>query len=174
MTTVECQPTAQIILPASTSAPDFSLQAHDGQEITLEQLRGNPAILVFYPADFSPVCTDQLALYNEVLPVFEKYGAQLIGISVDSRWAHQAFVRDRNLHFPLLADFEPKGEVARKYGAYNYRKGRAARALFVLDTSGVITWSYLSPNGKNPGADGILHALEDLKASQPAPEGRHA
>ena len=70
-------------------------------------------ILAFYPADWSPVCGDQMALYNEVLPEFQDYGAELLGISVDGVWCHAAFARDRKLHFPLLADFEPKGDVAR-------------------------------------------------------------
>lgn len=103
-----------------------------------------------------------MALYNEVLPEFQKFGAELLGISVDGVWCHEAFAKDRRLHFPLLADFEPKGEVARKYGAYREKEGVCERALFVIDKNGKITWSYCSPIAVNPGADGILQALEDL------------
>jgi peroxiredoxin len=125
-------------------------------------LRGHPVILVFYPADFSPVCGDQVVLYNEILPEFGEYGADMLGISVDGVWCHQAFARDRRLHFPLLSDFEPKGAVSRLYGAYRADEGVSERALFVLDREGVITWSYLSPIDVNPGAAGILQALDSL------------
>jgi peroxiredoxin len=151
------------ILPAGTPAPEFSLQSSNGDEIALADLRGKPVILAFYPADWSPVCGDQLALYNEVLPMFNTHNAQLLGISVDSHWSHQAYAQDRNLGFPLLADFEPKGKVAKKYGVYDFRAGLSERALFVVDAKGTIHWSYLSPGGVNPGADGILSALESLK-----------
>ncbi len=122
-------------------------------------------ILAFYPADWSPTCGDQLALYNEVLPEFQRYNAELIGISVDGAWCHAAYAKARNLHFPLLADFEPKGAVAKAYGAYTPSVGMSGRALFVLDRKGTIRWSYLSPVGVNPGADGILAALESLGPS---------
>jgi peroxiredoxin len=137
--------------------------------VSLADFRGRPVILAFYPADWSPVCGDQMALYNEVLPEFERYNAQLLGISVDSVWCHAAFGRDRKLHFPLLADFEPKGAVARRYGAYRERDGFSERALFVIDGAGIVRWSYVSPVDVNPGADGILRALETLAgASTPA------
>lgn len=151
------------ILPAGTQAPEFALASQSGEKIYLADLRGTPVILAFYPADWSPVCGDQLALYNEVLPMFQEYDAQLLGISVDSRWSHKAYAEDRNLDFPLLADFEPKGEVARLYGVYDQQAGLSERALFVLDGEGTIQWSHLSPEGINPGADGILSALESLK-----------
>jgi peroxiredoxin len=127
-------------------------------------LRGRPTILVFYPEDWSPVCSDQLALYQELLPEFQRYDAELVGISVDGIWSHLAFARDRNLHFPLLSDFEPKGEVARTYGVYRDGEGTSERALFVIDSDGVVRWSYVSPVDINPGADGILRALEGLRA----------
>jgi peroxiredoxin len=152
------------ILAAGTVAPDFTLNATPDQSLSLSELRGRPVILAFYPADWSPVCGDQMALYNEVLPAFKESGATLLGISVDSAWCHQAFTQDRHLHFSLLADFEPKGEVARRYGAYDAQHGSAKRALFVIDKDGVIAWSYLSPTAVNPGADGILDALEKLQA----------
>lgn len=151
------------ILPAGMPAPDFTLDSSIGDEITLADLRGKPVIMAFYPADWSPVCGDQLALYNEILPMFNEYEAQLLGISVDSRWSHQAYAQDRNLRFPLLADFEPKGEVAKKFGVYDSQAGLSERALFVVNAEGLIHWSYLSPGGVNPGADGILSALESLK-----------
>ena len=150
------------ILNAGAKAPDFSLSVAPDQKITLSELRGKPVILAFYPADWSPVCGDQMALYNEVLPEFQKFGAELIGISVDGAWCHAAYAKDHHLHFPLAADFEPKGAVSRAYGAYRDVEGFSERALFVIDKDGVITWSHLSPILVNPGADGILQALEAL------------
>jgi peroxiredoxin len=150
------------VLPAGVPAPDFELNATPDQALRLSELRGRPVILVFYPADWSPVCGDQVALYNEMLSEFREYGAELIGISVDGVWCHAAFARDRHLHFPLLADFEPKGAVARLYGAYREEEGTSERALFVLDADGIIRWSYCSPVSVNPGADGILNALESI------------
>ena len=149
-------------LPAGFTAPEFEMSAPDGQGISLMDYRGQPVILAFYPADWSPVCGDQMSLYNEVLPLFEEYNAQLLGISVDGRWSHQAYTADRNLNFPLLADFEPKGEVSRRYGVYDYGAGLSLRALFIIDSQGVIQWSYVSPPGVNPGADGILTSLESI------------
>jgi len=108
------------------------------------------------------VCGDQTALYDELLPEFHRWNAQLLGISVDGPWCHVAFARDRKLRFPLLADFEPKGAVARRYGVYRAQDGVCERALFVIDGEGIIRWSYVSPIGVNPGADGILTALEAL------------
>jgi peroxiredoxin len=150
------------ILSPGVQAPDFTLHVTADQTLSLKELRGKPVILAFYPADWSPVCGDQMSLYNEMLHEFQKFNAELVGISVDGVWCHDAFAKDRHLHFPLVADFEPKGEVARKYGAYRQSEGVAERALFVLDKDGKITWSYISPVAINPGADGILQALEDL------------
>src|SRR5262245_11617662 len=144
------------ILAAGTRAPDFTLKSTPDQRVSLSEFRGQPVILAFYPADWSPVCGDQLSLYQAVLPEFRRLGAELIGISVDGVWRHLAFAHDRKLAFPLLSDFEPKGEVARRYGAYRAEDGEAGRALFVIDGDGVIRWSYLSPVGVNPGADGDL------------------
>ncbi|MGH7463884.1 MAG: redoxin domain-containing protein [Longimicrobiales bacterium] len=156
------------ILQPATAAPDFELASAPDRTLSLAEQRGNPVILAFYPADFSPVCGDQMALYNEVLPEFREHGAHLLGISVDGAWCHAEFARQRNLHFPVLADFEPKGEVARRYGVYREQDGTSERALFVIDAQGVIRWSYCSPIGVNPGADGILEALESLDARSPA------
>lgn len=149
-------------LAAGTVAPDFELPVTPDQKVALSDFRGRPAILVFYPEDWSPVCSDQLGLYQAVLPEFQRYGAQLLAISVDSVWSHLAFAEDRNLHFPLLSDFHPKGSVSRAYEVYRDDDGTSERALFVVDADGVIGWSYISPVGVNPGADGILRALEEL------------
>jgi len=130
--------------------------------VSLADFRGHPVVLVFYPADWSPVCGDQLALYNELLGEFAKYDAVVLGISVDGAWCHLAFASNRKSRIPLLSDFEPKGAVARKYGAYREQEGVSERALFVIDKDGYVRWSYVSPIGINPGADGILKALEDL------------
>ncbi|HMD04987.1 MAG TPA: redoxin domain-containing protein [Candidatus Binatus sp.] len=157
---------ANKILAAGTAAPDFSLHSTPDQLVSLRDFRGAPLIVAFYPADWSPVCGDQMALYNEVLSEFHKFKAALVGISVDGSWCHAAFSHDRKLHFPLLSDFEPKGAVARKYGAYRHEDGVTERALFVIDANGTIAWSYLSPLGVNPGADGILDALEALEAKK--------
>ena len=151
------------ILAAGTPAPEFSLHTTPDQLVSLSDFRGRPVILAFYPADWSPVCGDQMALYNELLGEFHQLGAELLGISVDGSWCHIAFAHDRKLHFPLLSDFEPKGQVARLYRAYREDEGTSERALFVIDGDGVIRWSYCSPVGVNPGADGILRALEALK-----------
>jgi peroxiredoxin len=149
-------------LEAGTVAPDFALPSTPDQKVLLSELRGRPVVLVFYPADWSPVCSDQLSLYNELRPEFAEYEAQIIGISVDGIWSHLAFSKDHKLHMPLLADFEPKGAVARLYGVYDAKSGESERALFVIDSAGVIRWSYVSPVGINPGADGILSALESI------------
>jgi peroxiredoxin len=147
---------------AGQPAPDFTLQKAPDQTLSLSELRGRPVVLVFYPADWSPVCGDQVALYNELLGEFDRYGAQILGLSVDGAWCHAAFARDRKLRFPLLADFEPKGAVARQYNVYRAGEGVSERALFVIDADGIVRWRYVSPIGINPGADGLLDALEKL------------
>jgi peroxiredoxin len=150
------------ILSPGTEAPSFDLPVAPDQRLSMETLRGRPVILAFYPSDWSPVCGDQMALYNEVLSEFQHFNAELLGISVHGPWCHQAFARDRKLRFPLLSDFEPKGAVAKKYGAYRDTDGVSERALFVVDSAGMIRWSYCSPVAINPGADGIIEALEQL------------
>jgi peroxiredoxin len=171
----------QQILSAGTQAPDFALNSAPDKVLRLSELRGKPVVLAFYPADWSPVCGDQMALYNEMHEEFGEFGAQLLGISVDGVWCHAAFARDRKLRFPLLSDFEPKGAISRAYGAYRTKEGNSERALFVLDADGVIRWSYLSPIGVNPGADGIFKALESLtgrdrpaRAESPRPSSPEA
>ena len=153
------------ILATGTTAPEFTLYSTPDQTVALNEFRSRNVILAFYPADWSPVCSDQLALYNELLDVFAQLNAQLVAISVDGVWSHAALSRERKFHFPLLSDFEPKGEVARAYGVYADKQGIAGRALFVIDGDGVIRWSYLSPMGVNPGAAGIIRALEALPSN---------
>ena len=153
-------------LAAGTPAPDFTLRTSPDEEISLHDFRGRPVVVVFYPADWSPVCGDQMGFYNEVLQEFRRLGADIIGISVDSVYSHVAFAESRRLQYPLLADFEPKGAVAARYGVYRRPDGVSERAIFVIDAKGVIRWSYVSPILVNPGADGILTALESLRAQE--------
>ncbi len=155
-------------LAPGVQAPEFTLHSTPDQTVSLSELAGNPVILAFYPADWSPVCGDQMALYNEILSEFHHHQATLVGISVDGAWCHAAFAHDRKLRFPLLSDFEPKGAVSKAYGVYQEKEGMSGRALFVLDGKGIIRWSYLSPVGINPGADGILSALEAMQAESGA------
>ena len=151
-------------LTAGAKAPDFSLHTTPDQIVNLHDFRGRRVILAFYPADWSPVCGDQLGVYQEILPEFRKHRAELLGISVDGAWCHVAYATHRKFRFPLLSDFEPKGAVAKTYGVYAQEQGTSGRALFVLDEEGTIRWSYVSPIGVNPGADGILMALEQMDA----------
>jgi len=150
------------ILKPGSKAPDFTLKSTPDQSVSLRDFQGRPVVIAFYPADWSPVCSDQMGLYAQVMPEFKKFNAEVLGISVDGIWTHLAFAKDRRLNFPLLSDFEPKGAVSKAYGAYEAHVGESARALFVLDQKGIIRWSFLSPDGVNPGADGILSALEKL------------
>ena len=154
------------LVPVGGTAPDFELHSTPDQSVRLADFRGRPVVLVFYPADWSPVCGDQVALYNEMWREFEEYHAQVVGISVDGAWCHRAFAEARKLRFPLLADFEPKGDVSRRYGAYREKDGFSERALFVIDAAGTVCWHYLSPIGVNPGADGIFEALASLTPEQ--------
>lgn len=157
------------VLEAGTPAPNFALHSTPDQTLSLSELRGRPVVLVFYPADWSPVCGDQLSLYNELLPEFSEFDAQIVGVSVDGVWCHLAYKKDRKLRLTLLSDFEPKGAVARLYGVYNERTGETERALFVIDPEGIIRWSYVSPVGINPGADGILKALAPIARANVRP-----
>jgi peroxiredoxin len=152
------------ILPHGTNAPSFDLPVTPDQRAQLSDFQGHNLVMAFYPADWSPVCGDQLALYNEALPEIARHDAALVGISVDGTWCHAAYRESRHLHFPLLADFEPKGEVSKRYGAYEHGLGMSKRALFVIDAEGMIRWSQVSPIGVNPGVNGILTALELIVA----------
>jgi peroxiredoxin len=149
-------------------APDFLLSAAPDQSVSLRKLRGRPVVLAFYPADWSPVCGDQMALYSALRAEFDRFGAVVLGISVDGPWCHMAFIEGRHLRLTLLSDFEPKGEVSRHYGVYDPHEGTSRRALFVIDAEGVVRWSYVSPDAVNPGADGILGALEQLPSTEAA------
>ena len=141
-------------------APDFTLRDQDGEDVSLSDYKGRKVILVFYPADFSPVCGDQLSIYQEVKPEIAEKGAELIGISVDNAWAHKAFQEKIGIDTPLLADFEPKGEVARAYGSYLDGAGTANRTLVLVDENGIVAWTYESPSpGEFPGANVIFDAL---------------
>lgn len=157
------------MLPNGTQAPEFSLYATPDQKIKLSEFKGKRVILAFYPADWSPVCSDQMSLYNEMLSFFKKHNAVLFGISVDGKWCHLAFREYRKLHFPLLADFAPKGSVSRLYQVYDENHGESQRAIYVIDENGKIAWTYMSPLGVNPGADGILEALERIETSMKIP-----
>lgn len=159
------------LLKEGTKAPDFCLPSTPDQKVSLSEFKGKNVVLVFYPADWSPVCGDQLALYNEILPMLKKHNAELIAVSVDGIWCHLAYGKERKFGFPVLSDFEPKGDVSRKYGVYRQESGTSERALYLIDKDGVIRWSYLSPFGVNPGADGILEALDKLEPN-PAGSGR--
>lgn len=152
------------MLANGTPAPDFELDSTNQEtKFKLSAMRGKRVIIAFYPADWSPVCTDQLSFLNEVVEIFDEKNAVLVGISVDSKWCHIAFSNDRNLEFALLADFEPKGAVSQKYEAYNKEHGESERALYLIDENGLVEWSYLSPINTNPGVDGILEALDKNK-----------
>lgn len=153
------------ILEAGTPVPAFKLHVTPDQLLSSEELRGRRYVLAFYPADFSPVCGDQMALYNQILPEFRARRTEVLGVSVDGVWCHRAFTEARNLHFPLLSDFEPKGGMARAFGAYREEEGVAERALFLVDETGTIAWSYRSPVAVNPGADGILDALDAMEGN---------
>lgn len=148
-------------LQPGTPAPDFSLPETPDQRVILSELRG-PVVLIFYPADWSPVCGDELSMFEAASSLFARHGGQLLGVSVDGPWSHIAFRESRKLGFPLLADSHPKGQVSRAYGVYRAADGTSERGLFVLDHEHVVAWSYLSPIGISPGVDGALQALEAL------------
>jgi peroxiredoxin len=148
-----------MIQPGSP-APDFTLPDQDGNKVSLADFRGRTVVLVFYPADFSRVCTEQLSVYQEVLPQLEEQGATLLGISVDGAFCHKAFQEHMNITIPLLADFHPKGEVAKAYGVWSEEYGVASRSLVLVGPDGVVQWSYSSPPLEVPGANLIFDALE--------------
>jgi peroxiredoxin len=153
------------VIEAGAEAPDFTLRDQDGSEVSLSDLKGKTVVLVFYPLDFSPVCTDQLNVYQEVLSELEERGATLIGISIDSAFAHKAFQQHLGVTIPLLADFHPKGEVAREYGVYNEKHGVTDRALVMIGPDGKVLWSYKSPSPLEiPGANLIFDALKEHAA----------
>jgi peroxiredoxin len=153
------------VIEPGAQAPDFTLPDQDGNKVSLADFRGQTVVLVFYPADFSPVCTDQLSVYQEVLDEFEKRGAKLVGISVDGVFCHRAFREHMGIGMPLLADFHPKGEVARAYGVWSEKHGVSSRALVMVGPEGAVEWSYMSPPLEVPGANLIFDALDQRTAA---------
>lgn len=151
-------------LLVGTLAPDFALPRTHSTRVALHSLLGQPVVLVFYPMDWEPLSRDQLVLYQRFADEFARLGAQLLGISVDSVYCHAAFAHEAQLRFPLLADFQPRGQVARQYGVYRADQGMSARALFVLDQQGRIRFSHAYPDFLNPGVDDLLTTLETLAA----------
>jgi peroxiredoxin (alkyl hydroperoxide reductase subunit C) len=148
------------MIEAGAPAPDFTLRDQDGEEVSLADFRGGKVLLVFYPFDFSPLCSDQLALYQEVKPEIEEKGVAMLGVSVDSPYAHKAFQEKLGIDIILLADFEPKGAVSRSYDSYLAGPGMANRTLVLIDEDGQVAWTYESPNpGEFPGANVIFDAL---------------
>jgi len=148
------------VIEAGAQAPGFTLRDHTGNEVSLADFRGRTVVLVFYPADFSPTCTDQLSVYQEVLGEFEERGATMLGISVDGSFCHKAFRDHLGIEIPLLSDFHPKGEVAKAYGVWSDDYGVAGRALVMVGPEGIVEWSYLSPPLEVPGANLIFDALD--------------
>ena len=149
------------MIQAGETAPDFTLRNQDGEKVTLSEMRGRKVLLVFYPSDFSPVCSDQLSVYQEVIPQITATETTLLGISIDHVWAHKAFRDKLGLEFPLLADFHPRGEVAQSYGAYLPDYGTANRSLVLIDEEGVVRWVHESPTPLEiPGANLIFDALQ--------------
>ena len=152
-------------LGAGCRAPDFSLRCSQYREATLEDYRGRPLVVVFYVADWHPVCSSQLGRYRDLCPELMRLGAQLVGISADTVWSHAAFSHAHQLPFSLLADDRPRGNIARAYGVYDAQRRATRRALFVIDATGTITWSAVFPDVVDPGADGVLTALEQLRSA---------
>jgi len=154
------------MIEAGEPAPDFTLRNQDGKKVSLSDFRGEKVLLVFYPLDFSPVCSDQLSIYQEVKPEIEARGVRMIGISVDSGFAHKAFQEKLGIDTQLLADFEPKGAVARAYGAYIERAGTANRSLVLVDEEGTVEWVHESATPLEiPGANLIFDALSATSGS---------
>ena len=162
-------PSNETLLPLApgTLAPDFTLHSTPDETVSLHDFRGQPVILVFYSADWSPISSDDLTRYHELMPEISRFQAELLGISVDGVWSHLAFAQHRQFQFPLLSDFEPKGAVARTYGVFRAHEGTCAHALFVLDAEGIIRLSHVYPPvSMNPVTDGLLDVLEQFQDVQ--------
>ena len=160
-------PEPQMPLAAGSKAPDFTLHDAPYSSVSLSDLLGRATVLVFYVADWHPVSTDQLIQLTALHGEFERLGAAVVGIAVDSPWSHAAFRADTSITFPLLSDDSPAGEVARAFGVYSTASGRSERALFVLDASGVVVWIGSFPHAVNPGVDAVLSALEAIAQVEP-------
>ena len=144
-------------------APDFTLPNHRGEDVSLAEFRGRKLVLCFYPNDFSPVCSDQFSVYESVLAEVRERGAELVGISTDGSWSHNAFRKHLGTEIVLLSDFHPKGEVTRAYGAYIEERGHPNRSLVLIDEDGVVRWVHESPTPLEiPGANLIFDALDEL------------
>ena len=151
------------MLTVGTKAPEFELASSGSEKnFKLSDMRGNRIVIVFYPADWTPVCTSELSIFNEAIDIFKKQNTEIAGLSVYSVWCHTAFSLDRKLDFPLLADFEPKGAVAKKYDVYDHQLGECTRAIYLIDENGIIRWNYLSSKDVNPGISGVLQACDNL------------
>jgi peroxiredoxin len=150
-------------------APTFRLRSSPYATIALGDLRGRAVILAFYPEDWSPVCSGQMVGLQEFLPAIRALGAELLGISVDGIWSHQAFRRAFMLDFPLLSDSRPRGFVARAYGVLDDQNDCADRAIFVIDPQGIIIWRASYPRDIDPGVHGLLTALEALRRPNTVP-----
>jgi peroxiredoxin len=153
------------VIEAGAPAPDFNLPDQDGNRVALADFRGSTVVLAFYPSDFSPTCTDQLSVYQQVLGDLEDRGVRVVGISVDGAFCHKAFQAHLNVTIPLLADFHPKGEVAKAYGVWSEEYGVASRALVMVGPEGEVEWSYLSPPLEVPGPELIFEALDRRSAA---------
>jgi peroxiredoxin len=152
------------VIAVGEKAPDFSLPNHKGEQVSLSDFRGRKVLLVFYPSDFSPVCSDQLSVYQEVKPSLDAAGLEVLGVSIDHSWAHRAFRKQLNVDFTLLADFHPKGQVAELYGAYLADYGTSNRSLVLIDEEGIVEWVHESPTPLEiPGANLIFDALDDAR-----------
>lgn len=148
------------MIAVGDQAPDFTLRDQDGEDVSLADFKGRKVLLIFYPMDFSPVCSDQLSIYQEVKPELAEKGVELVGISIDHPYAHKAFQEKLGIDTTLLADFEPKGEIAKAYGSYIDGAGIANRTLVLVDEDGKVAWTYESPTpGEFPGANVIFDGL---------------
>ncbi len=143
-------------------APEFTLKGHDDKEHKLSDHRGHKVVLAFYPLDFSPVCSKEHTCFREDLRKFSEVDARVFGISVDSVWAHKAFAKEMGIDYPLLADFHPKGDVARKYGLYMEDKGITNRATVVIDREGKVADVQIHDIPQQRSNDRILQALKEL------------
>jgi peroxiredoxin len=151
------------VVEPGTPAPEFTLPNHRGEPVSLADFRGRTVVLCFYPNDFSPVCSDQLSAYQPHLGAFADAGAELVGISTDGSWAHNAFRKHLGLELTLLSDFHPKGEVSRLYGAYLEDWGTPNRSVVIIDTDGIVRWVHAEDTPVTfPPAERILEALRAL------------
>jgi peroxiredoxin len=153
-------------LPPGTPAPEFTLPRTSHSAVSLADFRGRRVVLVFHPADWEPVSTQQLTLYQDHLAEFNRLGAVLLAVSPDQIWCHEAFARDTGIRYPLLSDGHPQAAVSRAFGVTGAQQESSLRALFVIDGGGVIRWSQTYPAAMNPGVGSILAALESMDGEE--------